>query len=62
MSAETEPFGRQPQPVEILIIGDDRDVAQYRDKISRYLERNTYDHVVVVGVDRLKIYPAAVND
>lgn len=61
MPAETE-LPRQPEPVEIHFIGDVRDVDKYINKIKRIIEGGSYDHVLQPQPNRLKIYPAAIND
>ena len=56
------PWGRQREPVEILLIGDGRDVDHYARLIIRAVESKGYDHVIRPKPDTLKIYPAANND
>lgn len=55
-----EPFGRQPQPVTVTILGDLRDVDTYLRKIARYIEGQG-DNVQRMG-NQIKIYPRAIND
>lgn len=60
----TEPFGRQPQPVHVMLAGEPEDVATYRFRIARYIECTHGDHVVESPACKglLTIYPRAVND
>ena len=55
-------FPRQREPVEVLLLGDDRDVAHYARLIRVAIEQRGYDNVEIIYPDRLKIYPAANND
>lgn len=58
-----EPFGRQPQPVIVVMTGDARDVEHYRSLIMGYIDRTSYDHCVYnPAKDEFTIYPRAVND
>jgi hypothetical protein len=59
---EESPFGRQREPVEILLIGDGLDVGYYSLIIKRAIEGRGYDNVERPTPDRLKIHPAANND
>ena len=56
-----EPFGRQPEPVEVIFKGDPRDVEHYIRKIQAFIERSSYANVVREN-DHIRIYPRAVND
>ncbi len=53
---------RQPQPVEVLFIGEGPDIEKYRSILKRYIEGTSLDNAEPKGPDRLVIYPAAVND
>jgi hypothetical protein len=58
-----KPFGRQPQPIRVVMIDDARDVAHYRQMFMGYIERNSYDTCVYnTADDSFTIYPRAVND
>ena len=59
---EDSPFGRQREPVEILLIGDGRDIAHYMGKIKRMIQGTTIDSVRIIAPDRIIIDPAANND
>lgn len=55
-----EPFGRQPQPVTILLQGEDIDVSYWLSKLRRFLENQ--GPYISVGTSSIRIYPHAVND
>lgn len=58
-----EPFGRQPQPVRVVLTGDAIDIEHYRKLIMGYIDRTSYDHCVYnPAEDSFTIYPRAVND
>lgn len=57
-----EPFGRQPQPVRVVLTGDPIDVDHYRSKIIGYIERSSYDTCSKSDPNTFTIYPRAVND
>ncbi len=58
-----EPFGRQPQPVKVVMTGDARDVEYYRRLIMRVIENGSYDNCVYnPSEDLFTIYPGAVNE
>ena len=57
-----EPFGRQPQPVRLLFVGEQIDVDHYRSRIKYIIENGSYDSCVSTDNNILTIYPRAVND
>ncbi len=58
-----EPFGRQPQPVTVVMTGDSRDVDYWRRVIMGHIERASYANCVYnPAKDEFTIYPGAVND
>lgn len=59
--SETEPFGRQPQPVRVDFHGDLRDCEAYIRKITSSIENGSYDTVTRMG-NQITIHPRAVND
>lgn len=57
-----EPFGRQPQPVQIVVTGKEaEDVNFWMRHIKRACEYKG-DLVEQQGFTQLRIYPRAVND
>jgi hypothetical protein len=58
---EESPFGRQREPIEILLTGDPRDTEYYAQIIKRVIESRGYDQVERQG-NKIKVYPAANND
>lgn len=56
-----EPFGRQPQPVHVLLTGDINDVDNWRRRLMRHAE-STGDNVERRDNYSFTIYPRAVND
>lgn len=60
-SMTNEPFGRQPQPVLLTAVGDQRDIDFYLDKIKRIIETGSHDNVVRTA-NQLRIHPRAIND
>lgn len=58
----TEPFGRQPQPVQITVTGKDAaDVVYWVRHIKLACEFKG-DLVELQGSTQLTVYPRAVND
>lgn len=58
-----EPFGRQPQPVKVVMTGAAVDVDYYRNRFMSYIERTSYANCVYnKAEDSFTIYPGAVND
>ena len=58
-----EPFGRQSQPVTVVMTGDAIDVDFYRSRFMSYIERTSYANCVYnPAKDEFVIYPGAVND
>jgi hypothetical protein len=66
-----EPFGRQPEPVEVTITGHEIDVYTYLlrleraagscgEMIQRQVDRTLYRYPICEKT--FKIYPRAVND
>lgn len=59
---EKEPFGRQPQPVQITVVGKEaQDVVYWVRYIKQACEFKG-DLVEQQGSTQLTIYPRAVND
>ncbi len=56
-----EPFGRQPQPVEVFVTGQPPDVEYWRREFMRRAEFKG-DLVDPRGSAGFIIYPRAVND
>lgn len=56
-----EPFGRQPQPVTIVLTGAPIDVSYWKQRLMRAAEFKG-DMTQNQGLDTFKIYPRAVND
>lgn len=56
-----EPFGRQPLPVTISIIGEPEDVAYWKRALMQRGESHG-DMVQSISDMTFKIYPRAVND
>jgi hypothetical protein len=62
-----EPFGRQPQPVEVRVSGHELDTAYWCRELMRRAEFKG-DMVQIISTDAgtevmtFKIYPRAVND
>lgn len=62
MTIGSEPFGRQPQPVQIIVTGKEaEDVVFWVRHIKRACEFKG-DLVEQQGSTQLRIYPCAVND
>lgn len=63
MSEADNPFGRQPEPVTVIIQGDPRDVEYWRQHLMRAAEFKG-DLVQDASADcrSFAIYPRAVND
>ena len=60
MPTENEPFGRQPQPVTVILSGDPRDVDHFITILQNAAERD--GGLTERRVSSFKIYPRAVND
>lgn len=58
---ENEPFGRQPQPVTVSLVGEYVDATYYMQLLRRYVE-NQGDNAERLSDFAFKIYPRAVND
>jgi hypothetical protein len=58
--SENEPFGRQPQVVNVSMTGDRIDVDHYMQIFRMAAERNG-DVTQRIG-NQIRIYPRAVND
>jgi hypothetical protein len=56
-----EPFGRQPKPVEVTLIGEDIDVDYWMSQLMRRAEFKG-DMVQLKHGSAFIIYPRAVND
>jgi hypothetical protein len=56
-----EPFGRQPQPVTVTLIGDTADVMYWIRQLGLRAEFKG-DSVIYSGSNSFTIYPRAVND
>ncbi len=54
-------FGRQPQPVSVVLHGAPEDVAYWRRELARRAEFKG-DNVELQREDRFVIHPRAVND
>ena len=62
---ENEPFGRQPQPVSVELVGDQTDVDYWLRELSRRAEfKGDMVQRIHYGAGRagFKIFPRAVND
>lgn len=60
----TEPFGRQPQPVHVMLAGEPEDVAVYRHVLVRAINQRHGDNAQISWACKgmFTIYPRAVND
>jgi hypothetical protein len=61
-----EPFGRQPKPVRVILVGEPADVTTYVTRLRGYIERSSYDVTSILqdggGLSIFTIHPRAVND
>lgn len=62
MSTTDEPFGRQPQPVKIVVTGKEAVDVVYWMRIIKYACEFKGDLIEQQGATQLTIYPRAVND
>jgi hypothetical protein len=62
MTNPTEPFGRQPQPVRVVLVGEPIDVEYYRTRLIYIIENGSYDICAKTDNNTFTIYPRAVND
>lgn len=56
-----EPFGRQPKPVTVTIVGAYEDAVYYMQLLRRYAESHG-DNAERLSDFAFRIYPRAVND
>lgn len=56
-----EPFGRQPEPVRVLLTGDQQDVTYWKRELMRKAEFKG-DLAQSTSPVSFTIYPRAVND
>lgn len=61
MSNPDEPFGRQPQRVTIILLGENEDIDYWIIELRRRLEFKG-DIIQQLKRDTLVIHPRAVND
>ncbi len=57
-----EPFGRQPQPVRVVLVGEPIDVDHYRNRLIYIIENGSLDVCTKTDTHIFTIYPRAVND
>ena len=60
MPTENEPFGRQPQPVTVMLKGYQLDIDKMLPEFIRFAERS--GGTISRNGNTFTIYPRAVND